>query len=156
MYRQSEKNLLSSNASSICPHNMVNFGPLAAEIVSLVWDTPANFNAFGVLAALLHGILVMGVSQTLRRRTEGATYFRQGGHHVGHQAHILVIHRLQTFLFLSRFLRFLTFLANVHVCYMLSPVRLSVVCLSVTLVRPTQTVQIFGNISTALGTLAIP
>ena len=27
MYRQSEKNLLSSNISSTCPHNMVNFGP---------------------------------------------------------------------------------------------------------------------------------
>jgi len=39
---------------------------------------------------------------------------------------------------------------------MLSPVRLSSVCLSsVTLVRPTQAVQIFGNISTALDTLAI-
>jgi len=25
---------------------MVNFGPLAAEIVSLVWGTPANFNGF--------------------------------------------------------------------------------------------------------------
>ena len=37
---------------------MVNFGPLAAENVSLVWGTPANFNGFGVLAALLHGILV--------------------------------------------------------------------------------------------------
>jgi len=36
---------------------------------------------------------------------------------------------------------------------MLSPVRLPVVCLSVTLVR--QEVEIFGNISTALGTLAI-
>jgi len=33
---------------------MVNFGPLAAEIVSLVWGTPANFNRFRVLAALLH------------------------------------------------------------------------------------------------------
>jgi len=34
--------------------------------------------------------------------------------------------------------------------------RLSVVCLSsVTFVCPTQAVQIFGNISTALGTLAI-
>ena len=32
---------------------------------------------------------------------------------------------------------------------------LSVVCLSVTFVHPTQAVQIFGNISTALGTLAI-
>jgi len=46
--------LLSSNMSSTCPHNMVNFGPLAAEIVSLVWGTPANFNGFRVLAALLH------------------------------------------------------------------------------------------------------
>ena len=62
--RQSEKNLLSSNISSTCPHNMVNFGPLAAEIVSLVWDTPANFNGFRVLAALLHGTPVVGVSQT--------------------------------------------------------------------------------------------
>jgi len=34
---------------------MVNFGPLAADIVSLVWGTPANFNGFRVLAALLHG-----------------------------------------------------------------------------------------------------
>jgi len=84
MYRQSEKNLLSSNTSSTCPHNMVNFGPLAAEIISLVWGTPANFNGFGVLAALLHGTQVVGISQTLRRWREGATYIRQGGHHVGH------------------------------------------------------------------------
>jgi len=43
MYRQSEKNFLSSNISFKCPHNMVNFGPLAAEIVSLVWGTPEKF-----------------------------------------------------------------------------------------------------------------
>jgi len=59
-----KKNLLSSNISSTCPHNMVNFGPLAAEILSLVWGTPGNFNGFRVLAALLHGTLVVGVSQT--------------------------------------------------------------------------------------------
>ena len=59
--------LLNSNMSSTCPYNMVIFGPLAAEIVSLVWGTPANFNGFRVLAALLHGTLVVGVSQTLRR-----------------------------------------------------------------------------------------
>jgi len=34
---------------------MVNFGLLAAEIVSLVWGTPANFNGFHLLAALQHG-----------------------------------------------------------------------------------------------------
>jgi len=31
-----KKNLLSSNISSIYPHNMVNFGPLAAEIGPVV------------------------------------------------------------------------------------------------------------------------
>jgi len=48
------KKLLSSNISSICPHNMVNFGPLAAEIDWRVWVTSANFNGFRVLASLLH------------------------------------------------------------------------------------------------------
>jgi len=46
---------------------MVNFDPLAAEIVSLVWGTSANFNGFRVLAALPHCTVVVGVSQTLRR-----------------------------------------------------------------------------------------
>jgi len=63
---------------------MVNFGPLAAEISSGVWGTPANFNGFRVLAALLHGTLIVGVSQTLQRSTEGTTYIRKGSHHVGH------------------------------------------------------------------------
>jgi len=63
---------------------MVNFGPLTAEIGSGVWGTPANFNRFRVLAALLHGTLVVGVSQTLQRWPDGTTYIRQGGHHVGH------------------------------------------------------------------------
>jgi len=84
MYRQSEKDLLNSNTSSTCPDNIVNFGLLTAEILSRVWGTPANFNGFRVLAALLHGTLVVGVSQTLRHWTEGATYIRQGGQHVGH------------------------------------------------------------------------
>ena len=61
------KNLLNSNISPTCSHNMVNFGLLADEIVSLVWGTPANFNGSRVLAALVRGTLVVGVSQTLRR-----------------------------------------------------------------------------------------
>jgi len=52
-----------------------------------------------------------------------------------------------------------TFYRFVHVHYMLSSVRLAVrlsVCrLSVTIVGPTQAVQIFRNISTSFGTLAI-
>ena len=43
-------------------YNMVNVGPLTAEICWRVWGTPANFNGFRVLAALLHGTLVVGVS----------------------------------------------------------------------------------------------
>jgi len=50
-----------------------------------------NFNRFRVLAALLHGTLVVGVSQTWRRRTEGATYIWQGGHHVGRWPTFLVL-----------------------------------------------------------------
>ena len=41
------------------------------------------------------------------------------------------------------------------ICYRPSVCRLSVCLSSVTLMRPTQAVQIFGNISTAFGTLAI-
>jgi len=62
-----KKNLLDSNISPTCPHNMVNFGPLAAEIGSVVWGTQANFNGFRVLASLLHGIRALGASQTSQR-----------------------------------------------------------------------------------------
>jgi len=61
------QNLLNSNITPTCPYNMVNFGPLAAEVVSLVWGTPANFNGFRFLAALRHGTLVVGVRETLQR-----------------------------------------------------------------------------------------
>ena len=44
---------------------MVNFGPLAAEIVSLVWGTPGNFNGFRVLATLLQRRRSTEVNQTL-------------------------------------------------------------------------------------------
>ena len=71
-------------------NNMVNFDPLAAEIGLPVWGTPANFNRFRVLAALLHGSQVVSVSQTLRRWTEGATYVRQGDDHVGHWPTFLI------------------------------------------------------------------
>jgi len=62
----SRKNWLNSNISTTYPNNMVNFGLPAAEIISLVWGTLANFNGFRVLAALLHATPVVGVSETLR------------------------------------------------------------------------------------------
>jgi len=62
------KKLLSSKSSNISsmPHNMVNFGQLASEMDAVVLATSANFKGFHVLAALLHGSPVVGVSQTLR------------------------------------------------------------------------------------------
>ena len=60
MYRQSEKNLLSSNISSTCPHNMVNFGPLAAEIVSLVWGHSSKFQRLLRLAFVTAAMLLTG------------------------------------------------------------------------------------------------
>jgi len=60
------KNVLSSNTSFTYPHNMANFGPLTADTGSGIWGTPKDFNGFRVLAALMHGTLVVGISQTLR------------------------------------------------------------------------------------------
>jgi len=60
-----KKNLLNSNISSTCPHNMANVGPLTVSLS--VWGNPAHFNGFRVLAALLHSTLVVSVSQTLQR-----------------------------------------------------------------------------------------
>jgi len=79
-----EKKLVKHQYLPTSSHNMVNFGLLAAEIVSLVWGTPANFNGFCILAALLHSTLVVGVRETLWHWTDGATYIWQGGHQVGH------------------------------------------------------------------------
>jgi len=59
------KILLNGNISSICPHNMLNFGPLTAEICWRVWGTPANLNGFRVLASLLHRRRSADFNQTL-------------------------------------------------------------------------------------------
>jgi len=69
---------------------MVNFGPLATEIVSLVWGTPGNFNGFRVLAALLHGTLVVGVSQSAALN-RGRHLYSAGRPSRWALAHILVI-----------------------------------------------------------------
>ena len=46
-------------------YSMLNFGPLLAEIGSLVWSTPANFNGFRVLASLLQRRRWTKVDQSL-------------------------------------------------------------------------------------------
>jgi len=124
------KNLLNSNISSTCPHNMVNFDPLTAKICWWVLGTTANFNGFRVLYIHFWGLLAPNgmlpaakftlcpslmysyigsvtawhsssghqpnfaawyKEQNYGTFAEGATYIRQGGHHIGHRStHILV------------------------------------------------------------------
>jgi len=80
MYQQSEKNWLNISISSRRPHNMVNFGPLTAEIGWRVCGTPANFNEFRVLTSLLHR----------RRSTEVNQLCTMFGHLLGwYTIHIL-------------------------------------------------------------------
>jgi len=40
------KKLVKQQYLLICPHSMLNFGTLAADICKVVWGTPANFNGF--------------------------------------------------------------------------------------------------------------
>jgi len=54
-----------SNIYSACPYNMVNFGPLTADIGLPVRGTPANLNGFRVMASLLHRCRSKEVNQTL-------------------------------------------------------------------------------------------
>jgi len=51
--------------SSTCPHSMVNFCLVMAEIRSAVSGTPTNFNGFRVLASLLQRHRSPDVNQTL-------------------------------------------------------------------------------------------
>jgi len=77
------KQLLNSIVSPTCPHNMENFDPLVAEICWRVWGTSA-IQRVSRLGSVSARPLVVCISQTLRRWTEGATDIRLGGHHVGH------------------------------------------------------------------------
>ena len=59
------------------------------------WDLLASLRQPCTFQRVSHlgSVIARHVSQTLRRWTEGATYVRQGDHHVGHWrlAHILVV-----------------------------------------------------------------
>jgi len=70
-------------------------GPLVAEIGLVVWGTPANFNGFRILAALLYGTSVLGVSQTLRALNRGRYLYLAGRPSRWALAHILVLYMLR-------------------------------------------------------------
>jgi len=73
------KNLLSSSMSSTCPHK-----PSSGWDWSGSLGHPCKFQRVSRLGSVTARHLVVGVSQTLQPWTEGATYVRQGDHHVGH------------------------------------------------------------------------
>ena len=58
------KKLAKQQYPSTCPHDIVNFSLLTAEIISLVWRTPANFNGFRVLVSLLQRRHLTEANQT--------------------------------------------------------------------------------------------
>jgi len=89
-YIDNRKKIVNQQYLPTCLRNMVNFGPLITEIGSGVWSTHANFNGFRVLAALLHGTLVVGVSHTLRRWTRGRHLYPAGRPSHWALTHILV------------------------------------------------------------------
>ena len=67
---------------------------------------PCKFPRPSLLGSVTARHLVVGVSQTLRRWTEGATYIRQGDHHVGHWPTFLVLFLFQFFIYgIGRFIR---------------------------------------------------
>ena len=68
---------------------MVNFGLIGAEIDPVVWGTPVTFNGFRVLAVLLYGTLVVGVSQTAALNKDRHLYSAGQPSHWA-LAHILV------------------------------------------------------------------
>ena len=84
------KELVKQQTSSTCPHNMVNLRPTNCwhRLTSL--GHPCKFQLVLRLGSVTARHLVVGVSQTLRHWTEGATYIRQGDHHVGHWPIFLV------------------------------------------------------------------
>jgi len=79
---------------------MVKFGPLAAEIGSGVSGTKPNFNGFRVLAALLHGTLVVGVKlnfAALNTMNRGRHLYSAGWPSRWALAHILVLRYVTEF-----------------------------------------------------------
>ena len=70
---------------------MVNFGPLAAEIVSLVWDTPANFDSFRVFATFTAWYSSSGRQPNFVVLNRGRHLYSAGRPSRWASAHILVL-----------------------------------------------------------------
>jgi len=90
MHRQSEKKLVKQQ---YLLHMSSYYGELRPtsgwDLLASLGD-PCKFQRVSRFGSVTARHSVVGVSQTVRRWTEGANYIRQGGHHVGHWPTFLV------------------------------------------------------------------
>ena len=82
------KNLLRSNISSTCPHNMVNFDTVAAEIHWRVWGTPANFIFQCINKAIADIDFALGTHLLPLYTTTKSTSVAPPGEHVGNSDYV--------------------------------------------------------------------
>ena len=82
----------------VTQHYVLHVSPQYGELRRTSgWDRwtslgyPCKFQQVSRLGSVTARHLVVGVSQTLRRWTEGATYIWQGDHHFGHWPTFLVL-----------------------------------------------------------------
>jgi len=75
---------------------MVDFGPLAAEIDPVVRGTPANFNGFRVLEALLHGVKYWASAKLCGVKQRAPPIFGRAAITLGIGPHFLVTFGLRT------------------------------------------------------------
>jgi len=68
-------------------------------------------------SVILHGTPGAGVSQTLRRSTEGAIYSRRGGHHVGYRPTFYLLLLCTQFMLNKDYQNPLPSITNANVCH---------------------------------------
>jgi len=93
MYRQSDKNLLSSSISSTGFHNTLNFGPLTAEIGPVVWGHPCKFQRISRLGSVAARHSSIGRQPNFAALNRGRHLYSAGRPSRWALAHILVYGR---------------------------------------------------------------
>jgi len=90
-YWQAEKNLLSSNISSTCPYNTVNFSPLTAEICWRVWGHPSKLQRVSRLGSVTARHSSSGRQSNFVALNRGRQLYSAGQPSRWALAHILVL-----------------------------------------------------------------
>jgi len=85
------KNLLNSNISHTCSHNMVNFRPLTAEICWRVWGTPSKFQRVSRLDSVTARYSSSGRQSNFAALNRGRHLYSAGRPSRWALAHILVL-----------------------------------------------------------------